>query len=236
MLPDSSADQYAVSYEIGTTWSTPEIAQPLQTLTLPTGVVGLEVDLEDSKGNPIPDPGSFTFYVTFASSGTFAGNVLDMSVANGTIVSSGATDTVFTSASNVTVLSGGTLDVASGGTASGTRVISRGTDSIMPGGVNNGANLIGGIQLVYGTASNTTISAGGTEIVKSGGAHHKDATIGSQGYACRSCRQTAVADDWSWGCGWRPFFWRLNQTKFQRVVNVVGNTAIGSNLWRSSCQ
>jgi hypothetical protein len=74
-LPLTTADQYAVSYEVGTTWSQSQIVQPLQTVNLPANVVGLQVALEDSTGSPIPDPGSFTFYVTFATTGTFSGNV-----------------------------------------------------------------------------------------------------------------------------------------------------------------
>lgn len=66
-LPLTTADQYAVSYEVGTTWSQPQIVQPLRTVNLPANVVGLQVALEDSTGSPIPDPGNFTFYVTFAT-------------------------------------------------------------------------------------------------------------------------------------------------------------------------
>ena len=78
-LPTDAADLYAVSYEIGTTWSAPQTALPDQTLTLPSSAIGLRVDLEDSNGLPIADPGSFTFYVTFATSGTFSGDVTDLS-------------------------------------------------------------------------------------------------------------------------------------------------------------
>jgi hypothetical protein len=77
-LPLTTADQYAVSYEVGTAWSQPQIVQPLQTLNLPANVVGLQVALEDSTGHSMPDPGSFTFYVTFANPGTFSGKVIDV--------------------------------------------------------------------------------------------------------------------------------------------------------------
>jgi hypothetical protein len=77
-LPLTTADLYAVSYEIASTWSQPQTVQPLQTLNLPANVIGLQVALEDSNGNPLPDPGNFTFYVTFASAGTFSGAVIDV--------------------------------------------------------------------------------------------------------------------------------------------------------------
>ena len=80
-LPTDSAASYSVSYEIDTTWSAPQTAQPDQTLNLPANVIGLQVDLFDANGNPIPDPGNFAFYVTLANAGTFSGNVYDFNPA-----------------------------------------------------------------------------------------------------------------------------------------------------------
>jgi hypothetical protein len=74
-LPAESAPSYSVSYEIGATWSAPEIAQPLQTLTLPNGVSGLQVTLLDDNGVPETTASDFTFYVTFSGAGTFSGDV-----------------------------------------------------------------------------------------------------------------------------------------------------------------
>jgi hypothetical protein len=75
MLPLADANEYAVSYEIGTAWSAPQSVLPLQTLTLPANVHALQVGLEDASGNPVADPGDFTFFVKFATTGTFSGNV-----------------------------------------------------------------------------------------------------------------------------------------------------------------
>jgi hypothetical protein len=69
-----SPNEYSVSYSLnGTTWSSPQLAQPLQILTLPAGVHSLQVSLLDDNGNPATN--SFTFYVTFATLGTFSGGV-----------------------------------------------------------------------------------------------------------------------------------------------------------------
>ncbi|MBR1156268.1 pesticin C-terminus-like muramidase [Bradyrhizobium sp. JYMT SZCCT0428] len=74
-LPASSAAQYSVMYQIASTWSAPQIAQPLQTINLPAGVRALRVTLLDANGFTETDPESFTFYTTFASAGTFSGAV-----------------------------------------------------------------------------------------------------------------------------------------------------------------
>jgi hypothetical protein len=74
-LPAGDADQYSVSYEIGKQWSTPQIAQPLDRLTLPSNVVGLRVALQYANGSSELSPDGYTFLVTFATLGTFSGTV-----------------------------------------------------------------------------------------------------------------------------------------------------------------
>jgi GH24 family phage-related lysozyme (muramidase) len=70
LLPFSEASSYLVSYEIGSTWSAPQIAQPDETITLPAGGVnGLRVVMLDGSGNPVQGTPDFTFFLTFASAG-----------------------------------------------------------------------------------------------------------------------------------------------------------------------
>ena len=103
-------------------------------------------------------------------------------------------------ASGATVSSGGTLDVLSGGLADPTTIYSGGREIVSAHGTDDGAQISGGKQLVYGsasgatvftgtqvvesggTANNTTVSSGGTEIVLSGGTDI-DATIDTGGTA-----------------------------------------------------
>ena len=75
VMPSSWDGSYLVSYETGSTWSSPQQAQPLQTITLPTGVDGLQVTLLNSNGDPVTSQNDFTFFVSFASAGTFSGTV-----------------------------------------------------------------------------------------------------------------------------------------------------------------
>jgi hypothetical protein len=80
-LPDADGTQYLVSYKIGTSWSTPQLAQPDDTLTFPPGGTdGVRVTMLDSNGNIVQGSPDFVFYLTFASSGTFSGNVYDDSI------------------------------------------------------------------------------------------------------------------------------------------------------------
>ena len=87
----------------------------------------------------------------------------------------------------VTVNSGGRETVLAGGTTSNTTVLRGGTEIVSSGGTDDGAQISGGRQFVYGLASgatifsgsqiveaggiasDTTVSGGGTEIVLSGG-------------------------------------------------------------------
>ncbi|MBC9976676.1 hypothetical protein, partial [Bradyrhizobium campsiandrae] len=75
-LPPDDGFQYRVSYEVGTVWSTAQIVQADNFLTLPAGGVdGLSVTMLDSTGNLVSGSPDFAFYVTFASTGTFSANV-----------------------------------------------------------------------------------------------------------------------------------------------------------------
>ena len=62
-------------FETGSTWSTPIVADPLQTLDVPKGTVGIGVTLLAPSGTPQTAPSDFPFILTFASSGNFAGTV-----------------------------------------------------------------------------------------------------------------------------------------------------------------
>jgi len=74
-LPASSADSYSVTYEIAGIWSTPQIARPMEILSLPRGVDSLTVSLLDEDGAPEVARSSFSFYATFDSEGVFSGTV-----------------------------------------------------------------------------------------------------------------------------------------------------------------
>jgi autotransporter passenger strand-loop-strand repeat protein len=145
-LPTDSAESYSVRYEIGSSWSAPLIAQPDQTISLPATVAGLEVDLLDSGGNPVSGANDFTFYVTFASGGTFSGSVYapgDQIVSAGAIanVVSGETD------ERDLILSGGVLNVLSGGSSLDMSIGNGGVENVEAGGTDSGGVLgSGGIQ------------------------------------------------------------------------------------------
>jgi autotransporter passenger strand-loop-strand repeat protein len=82
--------------------------------------------------------------------------------ASGTIVSSGGTETVESggTAIDTVVSSGGSLVVSSGGFADPTIIMSAGFETISAGGSDDGAQISGGEQDVFGTASNATIVSG----------------------------------------------------------------------------
>jgi autotransporter passenger strand-loop-strand repeat protein len=169
-LPTDSAESYSVSYEIGSSWSVPQIAQPDQTINLPGGVSGLQVELLDSGGNPVSGANAFTFYVTFASAGSFSGDVYapgDQIVSAGAIanVVSGETD------ERDLILGGAVLNVLSGGSSFDTSIGNGGVENVEAGGTDSGGVLgSGGVQnleqdgIVLGI-----IFAGGTQNVLSGG-------------------------------------------------------------------
>jgi autotransporter passenger strand-loop-strand repeat protein len=87
-----------------------------------------------------------------------------------TIVHSGGALDVLSgaTASNTTVSRGGSLIVASGGHADPTRLLSGGAEVISSGGTDNGAQISGGTQAVFGVASGTTVFAG-SQVVEKGG-------------------------------------------------------------------
>jgi hypothetical protein len=77
---DGVADHFLVSYEVGTIWSTPQLAQPSDVLTLPSGGAdGLKVTMLDANGQLLQGSPDFTFFLTFASAGTFSGTVTSTS-------------------------------------------------------------------------------------------------------------------------------------------------------------
>jgi GH24 family phage-related lysozyme (muramidase) len=103
-LPSSDATQYAVSYEVGSSWSPSQVVQPLATMTLPVGVNGIRVSLQNVDGSPNTS-GNFNFFVTFASNGTFDGTVVEPTQATAPVVSLAATP----AASNTTKATLGTV-------------------------------------------------------------------------------------------------------------------------------
>jgi hypothetical protein len=78
---DDAGETFSVSFRTGSTWSTPQIAQPLDTLSVPTGTSSVKVTVLDPNGGA---SGIFGFFVTFATSGTFSGTVIDVSLSPAT--------------------------------------------------------------------------------------------------------------------------------------------------------
>jgi hypothetical protein len=75
-LPLTEANSYSVSYETGTVWSTSQVAHPGDTINFGgTGVNGLQIVMLDANGLPLTGSPDFTFYLTFASAGTFSATV-----------------------------------------------------------------------------------------------------------------------------------------------------------------
>ena len=74
-------------------------------------------------------------------------------------------------AANIILTSGATLEVLSGGLADPT-IVSSGTTTVSAGGTDNGAQISGGTQLVYGVA-NAAIVFAGAEIVEFGRARQR---------------------------------------------------------------
>jgi autotransporter passenger strand-loop-strand repeat protein len=66
------------------------------------------------------------------------------------------------------IVSGGILEVLSGGTASGATISSGGTEIISAGGSDLGTQISGGLQLDYGSAGGATVFTG-SQVVESGG-------------------------------------------------------------------
>ncbi|MET4524959.1 FG-GAP-like repeat-containing protein [Bradyrhizobium sp. JR18.2] len=74
------ADHYLVSYELGSTWSIPQVAHAGDVLTFQVGGVdGLKVTMLDVNGHLLQNSPDFTFFLTFASAGTFSGTVTSTS-------------------------------------------------------------------------------------------------------------------------------------------------------------
>lgn len=123
--------------------------------------------------------GGATFTVQFDPSDDFSGQLFQLADdgAGGTLISVAGPfvlsgQTVFVSsgqtASGFSVLGGGTLVVLSGGTASSTA--DSGTEIVSAGGRDVAATIGNlGLQDVFGVASATTVASGGSQIVEAGG-------------------------------------------------------------------
>jgi hypothetical protein len=79
-LPLEDAVSYSVSYEVGGSWSSSEIAGPGASLSLPSQTQGIQVELLNPDGT-LADPTGFTFFIQLASDGEFQGTVTDPSIA-----------------------------------------------------------------------------------------------------------------------------------------------------------
>ena len=104
--------------------------------------------------------------VTVSSGGTLI--VAPDGLAIDTTIDSGGTQQVYETASSTTVNPGGLQLVYSGGTAVDITVNGGGSEILISGGLDDGAQIFGGTQLVYGYASGATVFAG-SQIVENGG-------------------------------------------------------------------
>jgi hypothetical protein len=80
VLPATDASEYAVSWEADGAWTSPQIAQPEETLAAPLDADAIQVILLDAEGNPVSGPTNFSFYVTFASDGSLSGTIVEPEV------------------------------------------------------------------------------------------------------------------------------------------------------------
>ena len=119
-------------------------------------------------GTEIVSNGATANDTTVASGATLA--VLSGGAAAGAAVGGGGTEMVSAGGSAIatTVSSGGALDVLSGGVADPTIILSGGRETISAHGIDDGGQISGGTQLIYGLASGATIFAG-TQGVENGG-------------------------------------------------------------------
>jgi autotransporter passenger strand-loop-strand repeat protein len=92
-----------------------------------------------------------------ASGGTVSGEII-VSSGGSVLVDSGGT------VLDTRISSGGLLHVSSGGLADPTTIFSGGSEIVSAGGTDNGAQISGGEQDVFGSASGATIFSGGFEL------------------------------------------------------------------------
>jgi len=71
----SGATSYNLRVETGSSWGAAQNVAPGQTVQLPSGADGIQVQTVDANGNPIASSGPISFDVTFASTGTFSGTL-----------------------------------------------------------------------------------------------------------------------------------------------------------------
>jgi autotransporter passenger strand-loop-strand repeat protein len=149
---------FVIDVPLGDTLEVVDTAANLQTLT-PQQVAALQAigvtRLVDSVGGNVLVLGG--------------GGTLDLSgVVAGLTVSPGITVTVEAGATAIDTTVLGTLAVDAGGLADPTVIDAGGSEVISASGVDQGAQVNGGVQDVFGTANGVTVTAGGTEIVESG--------------------------------------------------------------------
>ena len=153
---------------------------PSTTVTVSGGVVTVHAP----SGSYVLTVAGASSAAAFAVGSAGNGGTLLTATQGGTILENGATETVSSgmTVSNVTVSSGGTLDVLAGGTALGTTVANGGNETLS-GGTDSGTVLLqGGVQYVSpgGVAVGTVVSAGGEQILYGGVA--SGTVVSSGGY------------------------------------------------------
>jgi antigen 43 len=124
--------------------------------------------------------GGTTIHTSVTSTGVE--NVSAGSIASGSIISSGGTETVLTGGTEISATIGvsGTANISSGGTASGDIIQSGGKLNVLSSGTASGTTISAGTMTVSltGKASATTILSGGKETILG---TDVSATIGSSG-------------------------------------------------------
>jgi autotransporter passenger strand-loop-strand repeat protein len=152
-------------------------------------------------GTAILMSGATALFINAASKGQFqalGGSVVIREILSGSTVTgltiSAETEEVFGVDISATILSGGTQEIFSGGSALTAMVSRGGKQIVLAGGTAIGATVIsGGTQQVTlgGNATGTVVKSGGTEVVLSGGTAI-DWTVSNGGTAVLSSGATAI--------------------------------------------
>ncbi len=151
-------------------WQVGDVIDFVSTSVTSAGISGSTLTVTVSGGS------AFTYQLAGQEANTSAGVKSDgaggtdvtLVTSVTTIVSSGQTLKVSSgqTSNGIVVLSGGTVDVLSGGVASGT-IVSSGREIVSTHGTDDGAQISGGKQLVYGSASGATVFTG-SQVVEFG--------------------------------------------------------------------
>jgi autotransporter passenger strand-loop-strand repeat protein len=142
---DPNVASFNVQWQVGSSWSAPQIVTAGVKLSFGAGTTGFEFEGLSSSGQVVLLPNGYLFDETFVSSGQVSATLSEVTpITSNAIVSSGQT------ASGVVIGSGGHLVVQFGGAVLDT-------------------TLSAGEQDIYGTASNTVVSGGAVQVVESGG-------------------------------------------------------------------